>query len=55
MKVNREDLLIKLETIAPGLSMEDSVEQCKCFVFDGIKAATFNDEIACTVDLDIGI
>lgn len=46
MKANRADLLAQLETLLPGISAQESIEQSSCIVFQEGYAATFNDEIA---------
>lgn len=48
--VNREQLLNELESIRPGLSPKDIIEQSSCYVFKDGKVMTYNDEIACTLD-----
>lgn len=48
MKFNRELLLGTLESVEPGLSKRELIEQSTCFVFDGVGIHTFNDEIAAT-------
>ena len=53
MKVNRESLLNKLESVRPGLSKREIVEQSSCFVFTKGRVMTFNDEIACSYDVDV--
>jgi len=55
MKVNRESLLRELEAVSSGLAVKEVVEQSSCFVFQGGKVKTFNDEIACSIACDIGI
>lgn len=47
MRVKREALLQELESVQPGLSQRDIVEQSSCFVFQNGQVLTFNDEIAC--------
>lgn len=47
MIVNREDLLAELESVAPGLSPKELVEQSSCFGFQNGIVMTYNDEIAC--------
>jgi hypothetical protein len=46
MRINRVDLLTKLETLSPGLSPQEVVEQSSCIVFRDGYAYTFNDEIS---------
>lgn len=47
MKVNRSELLNVLETVQPGLTARDIVEQSSCFAFKDGEVCTFNDEVAC--------
>ena len=47
MKVNREELLKQLESVLPGLSTREIIEQSSCFIFKNKTVSTFNDEIAC--------
>ncbi len=54
MKIDRAELLRKLEAVAPGLATKEAVEQSSCFVFTGGRVVTFNDEIACGIDCDLG-
>lgn len=46
-RYNRNELLQTLETVQPGLSPRDIVEQSSCFVLSGGYVMTYNDEIAC--------
>lgn len=55
MKINRESLIEKLESVSPGLSVRDVIEQSSCFVFRDGKVLTFNDEIACSQECNLGI
>ena len=48
--VNREEFLRKLQSISPGLSPREAIEQSSCFVFKDGKAKTYNDEIAVTIN-----
>lgn len=45
--VSREELLKQLESVTPGLSSREIIEQSSCFVFLDGKVATYNDEVAC--------
>jgi DNA polymerase III sliding clamp (beta) subunit (PCNA family) len=56
MKTNRENLVKALETVKPGLSNKDIIEQSSSFCFMNGEVVTFNDEISvrCPVD-DIGL
>jgi hypothetical protein len=47
MRVNRQEFLQKLESVAPGLATRENIEQSSCFIFQGGKLITFNDQIAC--------
>lgn len=55
MRVNREELLKQLESVLPGLSTREIIEQSSCFVFQDGKVITYNDEIACTQDCILNI
>jgi DNA polymerase III sliding clamp (beta) subunit (PCNA family) len=55
MKISRADLLEQLQSVRAGLSQKDLVEQSSCFVFKGGKVITFNDEVSCTRECDIGL
>ena len=55
MKVNREELLIQLESVLPGLSTKEIIEQSDCFVFQNEMAHTYNDEIACSIPTTLKI
>lgn len=46
--LNREDFLTILTTLQPGLTQQEVVEQSSCFVFNGDRIMTYNEEIACT-------
>ena len=56
MRINREELLKQLESVLPGLSTREIIEQSSCFIFKiqegrGYREATvntYNDEIACS-------
>ena len=47
MKVNRESFLNCLESVQPGLSSREIIEQSNCVAFKDGWAFTYNDEIAC--------
>ena len=55
MKVNRENLLKELESVIPGLSPKEVIEQSSCFVFQDNVITTFNDEIACSIGTALDI
>jgi len=54
-QINREDLLRQLESVIPGLSARDFIEQSSCFIFKDGKVMTFNDEVACTNDCSLNV
>ncbi len=53
MKLNREALLQKLQSISPGLSTKDVIEQSSTYVFKDGRIITFNDEVSCSIDSPI--
>lgn len=55
MKIERIELLNVLESVMPGISKRDIVEQSSCFVFQGGRVSTFNDEIACSLSSPLNI
>jgi len=55
MRVNREELLKVLESVVPGLSNREVLEQSTCFAFRGGRVFTFNDEVACTRSTELDI
>lgn len=54
MLVEREDLLRRLESVRPGLTPRELIEQSSCYVFQDGLVMTFNEEVACTIELDLG-
>ena len=48
MKVNREKLLNQLDAVTPGLAAKEILQQSNCFVFQGGRVITFNDEVSCS-------
>lgn len=55
MEVEREDLLRTLEAVAPGLARKETLEQSSCFIFKDGWVHTFNDEIACSMRVDMPV
>lgn len=53
MNINREQLLQQLESVTPGLSKREIIEQSTCFVFTKGRVITFNDEVACWTPVDL--
>jgi len=47
MKINRIELLQRLDAVQPGLSAKENTEQSSCFAFQDGWVMTFNDQIAC--------
>lgn len=47
MSISREQLLQEIESVRPGLSPKEIVEQSNCFVFRNGEVQSYNDEIAC--------
>lgn len=48
MRIDREVLLMQLESVLPGLSPKEMIEQSSCFIFKNKKVITYNDEIGCS-------
>jgi len=48
MRINREEFLKQLESVMPGLSPKEIIEQSSCFVFMDGMVHTYNDEISCS-------
>jgi len=48
MRINREEFLKQLESVLPGLSTKEVIEQSSCFIFKNKTVSTYNDEIACS-------
>jgi hypothetical protein len=53
VKINREELLRQLESVAPGLASKEILEQSACFVFQDGNVITYNDEISCRRPCDL--
>lgn len=47
VKINREEFLRTLQSVQPGLSPREIIEQSSCFVFQNGQVMTYNDEVAC--------
>ncbi|OHB54785.1 MAG: hypothetical protein A2Y12_03985 [Planctomycetes bacterium GWF2_42_9] len=54
-KMNRSELLKQMESVLPGLSQREVIEQSSCFVFCKGKVITYNDEVMCTQKCDLKI
>lgn len=52
IRIKREHLLQTLESVQPGLSVRDILEQSSCFVFRKSMVMTYNEEIACRRSID---
>jgi len=55
MRVKRIPFLNTLKSVSPGLSKREIVEQSSCFVFSNNRVTTYNDEIACSSECEIGL
>ncbi len=55
MKTNREQLLKELESVIPGLSSKEIIEQSSCFIFDDKHIKTYNDEISCSIKTSLNV
>lgn len=53
--VSRQEFMSQLESISPGLSPREIIEQSSCFVFEDGYVMTYNDEVACKLKLDMDI
>lgn len=47
--VNREEFLLRLQSVQPGLSQREILEQSTCIIFLPGKIMTYNDEISCSL------
>lgn len=55
ISILREELLQQLEAVQPGLSPRETVEQSSCFVFQGGRVITYNEDIACQHETSLDI
>lgn len=55
MLVSREEMLQSLESVSPGLSPKEIVEQTSCFVFRDGLVHTYNEEVACRLPVNLKI
>jgi len=55
MRVKREDLLRQLESVQPGLSPKEIIEQSSSFVFKDGYVHTYNDEVACKQKVSVNL
>lgn len=55
VQIDKEELLRQLESVTPGLSSREIIEQSKCFIFQNKVVATFNDEVSCFQDCSLDI
>jgi DNA polymerase III sliding clamp (beta) subunit (PCNA family) len=46
MKINKNDLLTVLDTVKPGLSSKEIIDQTTSFVFNNDNVYTYNDEVS---------
>jgi DNA polymerase III sliding clamp (beta) subunit (PCNA family) len=54
-KINRSELLKRLEAVKPGVASREILEQTDCFIFKDGFVRTYNDEMSCTNSCDLGI
>lgn len=54
-KINRQDFLLSLEKVKPGVASKELIEQSDHFVFDGDKIWTYNDEVSIALNFSSGI
>jgi len=54
MKINREELLQKLESCVPAVDKKATIEQSDCFIFQGGRIIAFNDEISASCESPLG-
>jgi DNA polymerase III sliding clamp (beta) subunit (PCNA family) len=52
MRINREELLSRLEQVNSGLAKRELVEQSASFVFKDGRIYTFNEEVFCHIEFD---
>jgi DNA polymerase III sliding clamp (beta) subunit (PCNA family) len=55
MKIEKRELLNALEIVKPGLSVKGIVEQSDHYIFDSGMIFTYNDDIAASYPLDLGL
>lgn len=55
MEIKRKELISALDKVKPGLASQEIIEQSTSFVFKNGYVATYNDEIAVSYPLDIGM
>jgi DNA polymerase III sliding clamp (beta) subunit (PCNA family) len=54
IKVNRAEILNKLELVSPGLANREIIEQSSCFAFTNGNIYTYNDEVSCRTKSPFG-
>ena len=55
MRIDRNLLLLALDSVSPGLSAREIIEQSSCIAFQGKQVLTYNDEIACRHEVELDI
>ena len=53
--MNRTQLIHVLESLSPGLSPRELIEQGNCYIFRRTSVETYNEEIRCLRDFNSGI
>lgn len=54
IKINREQALLTFQSVEPGLSQREIIEQSKCLIFQGDLVSAFNDELLCQAKSPFG-
>ncbi len=55
VKINRQDFLLMLEKVKPGVASKELIEQSDHFVFDDDKIWTYNDEVSISLSFTSAI
>ena len=55
MKIKRQELINVLSLVNPGLAQKAIIEQSECFIFQGGRVFTFNDEVAVSHPLELDV
>jgi DNA polymerase III sliding clamp (beta) subunit (PCNA family) len=55
IKLDKAEFLNKLESVLPGISTREIIEQSSCVIFQDGFMMTYNDEIACTQESGLDI
>ena len=55
MEIDREKLLAQLQSVTSGLARREIIEQSTYFIFIDGMVRTYNDEVACSCECDVGL